>query len=524
MAESEFGRLPLKLGHSVSRKNFLILSFFLVSFSVLFWSDYFMSIGKTELNPLYSPTNKLIFYPIIIITMVGLFKLHDNRAFKSASIFLVSLFAFAFLWNIGVGYAQTTIINHIDGTHEASGLSGGKLLAQRIDDIAFGNQISSFAWRLGCGSFALPINYGVAEVDGGNTIVQVLYTNSFTLDNIVSSTGRVYFLNITSPVILNIPTPSHHYIIFANHTSPSCVGATNIATLTRSSGVDSTGENALTFNNTYPTSTYIGSAVSALNPTSEYAVNATGNTLQYFNQTATSTCNALNGASCSSTTSSIVFPSGCSSGSLFTANLNHNVQLLNGSTQTQIATATNEYILPSSNQFSNITIIDWTNNTTRVVNMNFTKTNYNSGDTVQARCSLNMNSINSTSGTSTCGLSLTATCVIPNVTTETPTDVLESPFTPITEGNVPELTQQIFNIFLTPFMLFTIIAIMISGYVALAFKEAKEHSGTIFMALFLIFALAFTVIGVYPIFIGVIIILVLCIFLAKMIQGFLKGG
>lgn len=80
----------------------------LLTFSVLFWSDYFLSLGQSELNPLYQSTNKFIFFPVIIISVVMLNKLWGNsKAINVMPRFLIALFAFAFVWNIPVAFAQS---------------------------------------------------------------------------------------------------------------------------------------------------------------------------------------------------------------------------------------------------------------------------------------------------------------------------------------------------------------------------------------------------------------------------------
>lgn len=475
-----------------------------------------MSLDKVELNPLYSATNKLILYPIIVISMVGIWKFGDTRAFKFASVFLVSLFAFAFLWNVGAAYADSALVNRVDATHQASGLSASGKMSQVFPTSIQGAVVSKFAMNIGCGAGTFNVSYGIAKAT--TSITSVLSINKTTITDTTPSTIALETYNFTiQPTVLLSPlVAGEKYIAFINTTETSCGGITR---LMGGGEFDTPGEGSGGLGTL--TSTYVGTSITTTAPTMSYAVY--GDAASIFNQTATSTCNALNGNSCSSTTSSVSFPSDCSANS-FLAKMNHQVSLLNGSTNaSQFATATSEYILPASNQFSNITIINWTNQNSLSVNLTFSKSNYNAGESVQSRCSLNMNNNTATSGTSTCSLAISCIEIAPSVPSQTPTNVIESPFTPITEGNASDLAFQIFQLFLSPFMIATLIMFTIAVIVARELKDTGSAS-SIFLGMCLIFALAYTVIGIYPLFIGIIIILAICVVLSKMVIGFVKGG
>lgn len=92
-------------------KKLTILVVILLAFSSLFWIDYFLSIKiGNEWNPLFSPINKFISFPVIILSVVLLYRNYPQK-FKMAGLFLVSLFSFAFLWNIPYAFAQTSDFN-----------------------------------------------------------------------------------------------------------------------------------------------------------------------------------------------------------------------------------------------------------------------------------------------------------------------------------------------------------------------------------------------------------------------------
>lgn len=482
------------------------------AFTLLYWLDWFVSIGKPEINPLYSSTNKFIFFPMLISSVILLKKMFPAKA-KYASVFLLSIFAFAFVWNLPFVMADDLLYNQTvtSGTTSFGSSAFNGLEAQVVPSLLIGKQITAWTIAKDCNDGAT-VTAGVAQIDSANTITNVhrTFETSFPADGVgLSLSTHTFNLSLSStPFTLSALPSGNRYILFFNSSDNCNVGVAKFTTATSGIVADSAERR---FNiSTAPL--YIGSPTTASTVSWVYAVY--GFPTVAFNQTATSVCNSLNGASCSSTTSPVTLPSDCSSD--FSARLTHSLNLFNGTVQPQFATATSEYILPAGNQFSNVTIIDWTNNTTRNVNLTFSKTNYNAGDTIQARCSLAMNQ-NTTGGTSTC--SLAVSCSRTLETEEEDSDVIANPFVPVTQGDTMVLTQQILDVFLTPFFLFTIAALVIAGGTALSFKQ---HAGIIFVVIFFVITMAYTVIGVYPLFLGIVIVFGIVIVLTKMVMSMLK--
>lgn len=130
---------------------------------------------------------------------------------------------------------------------------------------------------------------------------------------------------------------------------------------------------------------------------------------------------------------------------------------------------------------------------------------------------------NTTFVSSECNLDISCIRIISGNETVIPVNIIDSPFTPITDGDTVELTNQIIGIFLTPFMLFMIIAFVLAGSVTLAIGEGiKGNASLVFVSVLFIISVAYVVIGIFPLFVGIIIVLGLALLLAKMIMGFFK--
>jgi hypothetical protein len=70
----------------------------------------------------------------------------------------------------------------------------------------------------------------------------------------------------------------------------------------------------------------------------------------------------------------------------------------------------------------------------------------------------------------------------------------------------------------------TMLAFAIAGLITVSMgKFMQGHGGVVFVSILFVMFFAYVFLGVYPLFVGIIMILVVGLILTKMVLGFFKG-
>lgn len=440
-----------------------------------------------------------------------------------AKIFLPSMF-FAFVLISGTAHAQISVLEYHDGQNATLNVGSSSILLQPLDHSVEGSIITSFEMGIECQNISVSnpeefFTYGILKINSSK------YVESIISRNVISITTPSYIrhnFSLPQAVKLEVLTSGSRYAVFINTSNPTDCGLVSQYRVNNTDSLISEDFSRSIGGN--PLDSYEGkSAVSLAGSGDTIDLTVFGfQQFEEFNSSVSSTfTSSFGGEGYNITTPESSFPSDCLDLS-FSVNLTHSGVLFNGtSPSTQTFISVSKLIKPSTATTSNTTIFDWSNQSEFNFTLNFQKTTgYHQSSMVQGLCSGSMGE-NTTFVSSECNLDISCIRIISGNETVIPVNIIDSPFTPITDGDTVELTNQIIGIFLTPFMLFMIIAFVLAGSVTLAIGEGiKGNASLVFVSVLFIISVAYVVIGIFPLFVGIIIVLGLALLLAKMIMGF----
>ncbi len=421
-------------------------------------------------------------------------------------IFKSSLFLLGFLSIFLItssAFAQQVVFFEFQGFVQP-GLTD-TLVMSPIDNDAFGLEIQVVGMNISS-SPSTTGNFGILIFDSSGNIVSVLSSSQITF----SAGPSLFEVNFTLPLpIILTPLTSNRYAFYINHTEQK-----------NFQGIVAGAVNRQRVNSAGITDNYIGT------PTVETASFANyvlyGSFAPSQDSISTSSFTSAFGGEGYLITNSLTFDSDCSSS--FNADLTHSFTLFNGSANTtQTFVATSELIQPTSNQFSNTTIIDWSDETDRSVVLSFLnpadESQYVGGQTVESRCGGTLSN-NQTLVSSICSLSIT--CEKQVIIAVSIFDTLNETVT-----DAPEVKAlQILDIFLTPFSIFTLLMLSIATIITAEIKDVTGNATMVFGISIFIFTILYVILGVYPIEIGIAIAVVVAYLVSRqglaMISG--RGG